>query len=334
MNALTTQRTGLRHAVALVVVAVCGLVAAGTTPAADSLPVKVGARVDGLVSVNDGVAVVVCHVSVAGDVLGIPVVVQAGELAVYLAANPGDYAGACRSGSSPGGGAGGRSASDSGSASTGGSLDGQTAIKAGLLASVGDGALVVVCASGDGQLFLTPQAAGALVAADAGATLGSCAARTTSSSGAGNGTGTGTGSAASGAGGAIFVGGRVSVPATSLSCGDRLLVTRVATTPKTVRKTQTAVTARFVIVNDKGLLVRGATVWMRSAPLGYVKASVKKKTAVDGSVGFQLRTTNKLPLRRGGRLVLFARASLEGTPLISCVTGRRLISIRVSTPTA
>jgi hypothetical protein len=330
MNALTTQRTGLRHAVALVVVAVCGLVAAGTTPAADSLPVKVGARVDGLVSVNDGVAVVVCHVSVAGDVLGIPVVVQAGELAVYLAANPGDYAGACSSGSSSAGGAGGRSASDSGSASTGGSLDGQTAIKAGLLASVGDGALVVVCASGDGQLFLTPQAAGALVAADAGATLGSCAARTTSSAGAGP----GTGSAASGAGGAIFVGGRVSVAATSLACGDRLLVTRVATTPKTVRKTQTAVTARFVIVNDKGLLVRGATVWMRSAPLGYVKASVKKKTAVDGSVGFQLRTTNKLPLRRGGRLVLFARASLEGTPLISCVTGRRLISIRVSTPTA
>jgi hypothetical protein len=330
MKTLIPLRMGLRHAVAVVAVAVCGLVAAGTTPAADSLPVKVGARLDGLVSVNDGVAVVVCHVSVVGDVLGIPVVVQAGELAVYLAANPGDYAGACRSGSSSGGGAGGGSARDSDSPSTGGSFNGQTAMGSGLLASVGDGALVVVCASGDGQLFLTPQAAAALVAADTGATLGSCAARTTSSSG----TGTGTGAAASGGGGAIFVGGRVSVPATGLSCGDRLLVTRVATTPKTVRKTQTVVTARFVIVNDKGLLVRGATVWMRSAPLGYVKASVKKKTAVDGRVGFQLWTTIKLPLRRGGRLVLFARATLEGTPLISCVTGRRLISVRVSTPTA
>jgi hypothetical protein len=90
------------------------------------------------------------------------------------------------------------------------------------------------------------------------------------------------------------------------------------------------VSARLVIVNDKGLLVRGATVWIRSAPLGYLEASAKKKTAVDGSVGFQLTTTKKLPLKRGGRLVLFARATLEGTPLISCVTGRRLISIRVS----
>jgi hypothetical protein len=211
------------------------------------------------------------------------------------------------------------------------SVDGQVAVNAGLLDGIGDGALVVVCASGDGQLFLTSEDAAALVAADASARLGSCSAQT-SSTGPGSGSGSPSGSAGSSNAGAIFIGGRVSVPASSLSCGDRLLVTRVATAPKTVRKEKTTVTAKFVIVNDKGLLVRGATVWMRSAPLGYVTASAKKKTAADGSVGFKLATTKKLPLKRGGRLVLFARATLEGTPLISCVTGRRLISVRVSSP--
>ena len=88
----------------------------------------------------------------------------------------------------------------------------------------------------------------------------------------------------------------------------------------------------LVIVNDQGHLVRGATVWLRSAPLGNVGTSPKATTATDGSVRFTLTTTKRLPLRAGGRLVLFARATLPGRALIGCVTGRRLISVRVSAP--
>ncbi len=130
----------------------------------------------------------------------------------------------------------------------------------------------------------------------------------------------------------MFVNGRVSIPTSSLSCGDRLLVTRVSTTPTLIRATGTRVTARFVIVNDKGLLVRNATVRIRSTPLGYVQASAERRTAADGSVRFQLTTTKKMPLQAGGRLLLFARATLPGKPQIGCVTGRRLIAIRVGAP--
>jgi hypothetical protein len=330
---------GTRWIAALTASLVVGLAllagARSTSAAVGPLPIAgVVASVQGAVDIGPGVAVIVCHVAVDAHVLGIPVVVQANEVGVFLARNPHDYVGACRS---P------EDGSPSGAVTPGAAVPGQAAVQAGLLDGIGDTVHVVVCATGDGQLFLTPAAAAALVRVDSKVTFGSCAARQPGGVGdGGGGTGSGgqgsTGQGSSGgaatASGALFVNGRVSVPAASLSCGDRLIVTRVATTPRVVRSKKTTVTARFVIVNDQGHLVRGATVWMRSAPLGYVGLSPKKTTATDGSARFALTTTKRLPLKAGGRLVLFVRATLPGRALIGCVTGRRLISLRVSTPTS
>lgn len=311
----------------LAVCLVAGLVAARETPAAPRpLPIAgIAVSAQAVAAIGPGVAVVVCHVGVGAEVLGIPVVVQAGEIDAFIAANPRDYVGACRS---PAGG------TSSGTSPITPSVPGQTAVDAGLLTGLGDGVTVAVCATGDGQLFLTPEAATTLVRADAGVTFGSCASRSGGSGGSGASSGS-SGNASTTAPGALFLAdGRVSVPASSLSCGDRLIVTRVATTPKVVRSKHAKIAARFVIVNDKGLLVRGATVWVRSAPLGYVGASQKHTTGTDGSVRFALTTTSRLPLQAGGRLVLFVRATLPGRPLIGCVTGRRLISLRVGAPQA
>ena len=306
---------------AVLVVCLVGLAAARSTSAAvGPLPVTGVVGVGkSTVGVGPGVAVIVCHVTVGAEVLGVPLVVQAGEISAFLASNPRDYVGECKK---------------SGGAVTPGAVEGGEAAEA-ALGGLAESVLVVVCAKGDGQLLLTPDAAAALVRTDADVALGRCAAtrdgqgQSSSSDGTGKTGSTGT---ADGASGTRLVNGRVSVPARSLSCGDRLIVTRVATTPGVVRAKLAKITARFVVVNDRGLVVRGANVWLRSAPRDYINASARKTTAADGSVRFALTTSKRLPLRAGGRLVLFARATLPGQPTIGCVTGRRLISIRVSTP--
>lgn len=323
MTATRTIQAKLRLSLAVAAIGLTSLVAASTTAAGGLLPIAgIGAAVGG-VSVGPGIAVVVCHVAVGVEALGIPVVVQENEISAFLAANPRDYAGACRS-------SGGTSGSDGATAAR--TVGASAAAAAGLLATVGNGALVVVCASGDGQLFLTPTAAAALAAADAHVTFGSCGARAQGGAAGGRTAGGSDGSTLRATQSGVLVNGRVSIPASSLSCGDRLLVTRVSTTPTVIRASGTRVTARFVIVNDKGLLVQNATVRIRSTPLGYVQASAERRTAADGSVRFQLTTTKKVPLQAGGRLLLFARATLPGKPQIGCVTGRRLIAVRVGAP--
>ena len=231
-------------------------------------------------ALGPGIAVVVCHVAVGVEVLGIPVVVQENDIfRRSLAANPRDYAGACRS-------SGGTSGSDGATAAR--TVGASAAAAAGLLATVGNGALVVVCASGDGQLFLTPTAAAALAAADVHVTFGSCGARAQGGAAGGRTAGVSDGSTLRATHSGVLVNGRVSIPASSLAWRDRLLVTRVSTTPTVIRASGTRVTARFVIVNDKDLLVQNATVRIRSTPLGYVQASAERRQAADGSVRFQL----------------------------------------------
>jgi hypothetical protein len=325
MTATRKIQASLRRCVAAAAIGLCSLVASSTSSAGGPLPiVGIGAQAGGVASVGPGIAMVVCHVAAGVEALEIPVVVQANEVSAFLAASPRDHVGAC-------GGSGGTSGSDG--ATAGAAVEASAAVASGLLTTVGDGALVVVCASGDGQLFLTPTAAAALAVTDADVTFGACEARTQGDTGGGRaGSGTGVSTPLAAQSGAVFVNGRVSIPASSLSCDDRLLVTRVSTTPTLIRTSGTRVTARFVIINDKGFLVRDANVWIRSTPLGYVRAAAERRTAADGSVRFQLTTTRKMPLQAGGRLVLFARATLPGKPLIGCVTGRRLIAIRVGAP--
>lgn len=319
------SRTGAALAVACVLAFLAALAARDASAFGPPSLLGSTASATGVVDVGPGVAVVVCHVTVAAEALGIPVVVETGTVAAFLAANPGDYAGTCRQGGS------GPQAPSAGEA-----VPGPAAVEAGALDGLGEGAQVLVCAPGDGQLFLTADAAAALVRADARVTFGSCAAN--GSGGGGNGGSGGTAAAGSGSSrsvasaGALFVGSGVSVSASSLSCGDRLILTRVVTTPKVVRTAKAHVTARFVVVDDHGRLVRGANVWLRSTPLGRITSSLEGTTAVDGSVRFAFATTKQLQLRPGGRLVLFARATLPGHPLIGCVTGRRLVSVRVGAP--
>ena len=336
---ISRTRTGI----ALVGVCLVAMVAALATPRSTTAAVGptpivgVVASAKAVTDIGPGVALIVCHVDVHAHVLGIPVVVHAGELGVFLAANPRDYVGACRAPGQPYSGGSGTPA-----VTVGVSVPGTTVVESGLLENVVGGARVVVCAPGDGQLFLTADAAAALVRSDPRVTFGSCGASGAGGNGGGNGGG-GSGDAGGGgsgsskgssaeSAGALFVNGRVSVPASSLSCGDRLIVTRVSTTPRVVRNANTKVTTRLVIVNDQGHLVRGATVWLRSAPFGYLGSSPTATTAADGSVRFAVATTKRLPLRAGGRLVMFARATRPGRALIGCVTGRRLISGRVSAP--
>jgi hypothetical protein len=270
-----------------------------------------------------GVAVIVCHVAAGARALGIPIVVQAGEVAAFLASNPRDYVGACHADGE---------SSATRPAPTAVAVPGPAAVRAGLLAGMGDGVLVVVCGRGDGDLFLTPEAATALARVDAGVTFGSCAA---SRSGDGRATSGSSGSSQLEAvrpAAVVFDGGEASTSSGSVGCGDRLIVTRVTTTPRVVRTRNATVTTRLVVLDDRGQLVRGATVWLRSVPLDHARASKRGVTGPDGSVRLTVATTKRLPLRAGTRLVLFARATLPGRRLIGCTTGRRLISVRVSRP--
>jgi hypothetical protein len=125
--------------------------------------------------------------------------------------------------------------------------------------------------------------------------------------------------------------GKISIPVTSVSPPQRLIVSGVEFQPLVVRS-RDPFTARFRVADTRGFVVRGALVYMLGLPYGRIANVPEQQTGTDGWVTFQVQPTAKLPLVNGGALVVFVRARKAGENLLAGVSTRRLVQVRLGTP--
>ena len=125
--------------------------------------------------------------------------------------------------------------------------------------------------------------------------------------------------------------GKTSIPVTSVSAPQRLVVSEVTFTPSPIRS-RDPFQARFRVSDTRGFVVRGALVYMIGIPYNRIALVPEQETGTDGYVTFTVQPTAQLPLVRGGALVVFVRARKAGDNLLTGVSTRRLVQASVSTP--
>ena len=125
--------------------------------------------------------------------------------------------------------------------------------------------------------------------------------------------------------------GKVSIPVTSVSSPQRLIVSGVEFQPSVVRS-RDPFTARFRVTDTRGFVVRGALVYTIGLPYGRIANVPEQASGTDGWVAFQVQPTARLPLVNGGALVVFVRARKPGENLLAGVSTRRLVQVRLGAP--
>jgi len=122
--------------------------------------------------------------------------------------------------------------------------------------------------------------------------------------------------------------GKTSIPVTSVSAPQRLVVSEVSFTPSPIRS-RDPFQARFRVSDTRGYVVRGALVYMIGIPYNRVAVVPEKETGTDGYVTFSVQPTAQFPLVPGGALVVFVRARKPGENLLAGVSTRRLVQASV-----
>jgi hypothetical protein len=122
--------------------------------------------------------------------------------------------------------------------------------------------------------------------------------------------------------------GKISIPVTSVSLPDRLVISRVRFTPNPVRS-RSVIRARFRVADLKGYVVRGALVHVLALPYGWTRHAAEVATGNDGYAYVNIHPTKKLPLANCKALVIFVRARKPGDSVIGGVSTRRLVQVRL-----
>ena len=125
--------------------------------------------------------------------------------------------------------------------------------------------------------------------------------------------------------------GKTSIPASSVSLPDRLVLSGLQFTPTVLRSRQ-PFTGRFRVTDTRGYVVRDAIVLVTGVPLGWITPSQEVTTNVDGYATIQLVPTTRLRLVRGGSMVMFVRARKQGDDLLAGISTRRLVRVRTAAP--
>jgi hypothetical protein len=125
--------------------------------------------------------------------------------------------------------------------------------------------------------------------------------------------------------------GKTSIPVTSVSSPQRLVVSEVRFSPNPVRSLN-PFEARFRVSDTRGFVVRGALVYMIGIPYNRIAVVPEQATGEDGYVTFTAQPTARFPLVAGGALVVFVRARKPGENLLAGVSTRRLVQASVGAP--
>jgi hypothetical protein len=125
--------------------------------------------------------------------------------------------------------------------------------------------------------------------------------------------------------------GVISVPASSVTLPNRLVISQVQFNPSVIRSRAPFI-GRFRVTDTRGFVVRDALVFVLGVPYNRIGQAGEQTTNMEGWAQFELRPTARLPLRNGYSIVMFVRARKQGDTLLAGVSTRRLVQVRVARP--
>jgi hypothetical protein len=121
--------------------------------------------------------------------------------------------------------------------------------------------------------------------------------------------------------------GRTSIPASSVTLPNRLIVDGVNFTPNPITSRRPVI-ARFHVSDTQGNVVRDALVYALGLPYGWTSNAPEARTDQAGYVTITLVPTRNMPLRVGA-LVVFVRARVDGQDLLAGSSTRRLVQASI-----
>jgi hypothetical protein len=120
--------------------------------------------------------------------------------------------------------------------------------------------------------------------------------------------------------------GQTSIPASSVSLPERMIIDRV--TPATI-PSRRPFTERVHVVDTRGFVVRDALVKLTGLPYNWTRSTPEVRTDMNGWATITVVPTINMPTRRRTALVMFLRARTEGQPLLVGASTRRLVQVRI-----
>lgn len=122
--------------------------------------------------------------------------------------------------------------------------------------------------------------------------------------------------------------GETSVPATSVSLPERLVIDGVKFTPNRLT-TRAAFVGRFHVSDTRGYVVRDVLVKITGLPYAWARGSAEVRTDQSGWATVTISPTVNLPLGKHVAIVMFVRARVDGQPLLAGSSSRRLVQVTV-----
>ncbi|HET7744581.1 MAG TPA: hypothetical protein VFK76_07545 [Gaiellaceae bacterium] len=120
-----------------------------------------------------------------------------------------------------------------------------------------------------------------------------------------------------------------SVSVSSVPKGERLIVSQVQFSPNPVRSRTAPISVRVQVKDSRGLLIRGAVVFMRATPR--VTSGTRQATDATGTATFQLVPNANFPQPRSGfNVQFFVKAYRQGDPPLGGIAGYRLVQVRLA----
>jgi uncharacterized protein YukE len=128
--------------------------------------------------------------------------------------------------------------------------------------------------------------------------------------------------------------GKTSVDASDVKGSARLILSGFTVQQTQPLHTRAPFRVTFTVTDTRGYVVRNALVYVIGLPYNRILNAPEQRTAQDGTVTFALTPTKLQPLKVGARLVIFARARVDGDSLLAGASSRRLVEVVFGAPSS
>jgi hypothetical protein len=124
-------------------------------------------------------------------------------------------------------------------------------------------------------------------------------------------------------------GGGKAISVTQVSLPNRLVIDNLSFSTNPLRS-RNAFVARFHVSDTRGFGIQGALVFALGLPYSYTGKALEATTNSTGWASITMSPSVRMPLHRGGALVIFVRARKSGDNPLAGVSTRRLVQVRIN----
>ncbi len=126
--------------------------------------------------------------------------------------------------------------------------------------------------------------------------------------------------------------GLTSIDASEVKLPNRLILSKFRVQQTQPLHSRAPFRVTFTVTDTRGYVVRNSLVYLIGLPYNRILNATEARTGQDGTASFELTPTKLQPLKEGARLVIFARARVEGDSLLAGASTRRLVEVVFGAP--